>query len=131
MWWYKYNYFKFNHPSLRGGGLVCTLEVRDMGKSKFVQLRLDQLELIIARWSVWEARRSFWWKWYGLDQLARVLLGNRRVEWRICIRSCFLQVIFEGENSFREESCNNPIFRYFIFNYFMCVYICLYVIIYP
>jgi len=27
------------------------------------------------------------------------------------------------------ESCNSPIFRFFIFNYFMCVYLCLYVII--
>jgi len=29
-----------------------------------------------------------------------------------------------------DEECNNLIFRDFIFNYFMCVYICLYVIIY-
>jgi len=30
-----------------------------------------------------------------------------------------------------ETKCNNPIFRYFLFNCFMCVSICLYVIIYP
>jgi len=34
------------------------------------------------------------------------------------------------EDTLSKVDCNNPIFRYFIFNYFMCVYICLYVIIY-
>jgi len=28
------------------------------------------------------------------------------------------------------RTCNSPIFRYFVFNYFMYVYLCLYVIIY-
>jgi len=29
------------------------------------------------------------------------------------------------------QNCNSPISRYFVFNYFMCVSLCLYVIICP
>jgi len=35
-----------------------------------------------------------------------------------------------GDDATHGGMCNSPIFRYFVFNYFMCVYLCLYVIIY-
>jgi len=51
------------------------------------------------------------------------------------MKDSYLELFPSGNFRGREfflggESCNSPIFRYFIFNHFMCVYICLYVIIY-
>jgi len=37
---------------------------------------------------------------------------------------------FFKEIKFSRQNCKSPISRYFVFNYFMCVYIYLYVIIY-
>jgi len=59
-----------------------------------------------------------------VTRLVRTTQGTTNLILKTCPASRKLCHVFP------KSCCNSPIFRYFVFNYFMCVYLCLYVIIY-
>jgi len=67
------------------------------------------------------------WKVNNANFVFFIILPNPDITNPEVVENCLY--VGTNEQVHNDGSCNNPIFRYLVFNYFMCVYLCLYVII--